>query len=445
MNDAWDPMDELEPLDDASLGLLASYREAEGPSADAEARMLAGLRARIASEAFDGEPATAVQSDEAPRRNVDPTEAAKGRARTFAVAAVAFAAGVALTVSLDRGRNASQENPDDGAAAHVVERVVYRDGSTTTPQPVVPSVRPLGSAGAADASDAPSMVVEAEAPLPWPLSITEPAPTASEPTGALPSAVDEEPTAVESHSTAIDDGREPSESHRRTRERTADDSGPVQRRRTNQTTRTPRDGDGHGPLGAWAPSVSSSPSVPGVSSVARNPAVGGSPAPAMPSPSPSDPSTPPPSNSEPGDRGGDEPPPRDAEPPPEPSPDDPSDEPPPEDDPIEDEVPLEEACDEAFHACFADAESYCAWNIDGCDYAIEFCGIRHATCLGGEPQMPFPHPDEPQPHDCYFDYDMCMAEIDAMCMFEKTPEEECDLMWLHCEDMLTACETEEPW
>lgn len=443
MNDAWDPMDELEPLDDASLGLLASYREAEGPSADAEARMLAGLRARIASEAQGGEPATAVQSDEAPQRSVDPTEAARGRARTFAVAAIAFAAGVALTVSLDRGRSTSQESTDDGATRDVAERVVYRDGSPTkTPQPAVPSVRRLGNAGA---TDAPGAAVEAEAPLPWPLSITEPTPAASEPTDVQPSALDEdEPSGVESHSTAIEDGRGPSESNHHPRKRPAGDPGPLQRPRIGQTTRTPQDGAGQSPLGAWAPSVSSSPSVTGVSSVARNPAVGGSPAPAVPSPSPSDPSTPPPSNSEPSDGGGTEPPPRDAEPSPEPAPDDPSDEPPPEDEPIEDEVPLEEACDEAFDACVADAGTYCEWNIDGCDYVHEFCGSRYAACMGDETHLPFPHPDEPQPHDCYFDYDMCMAEIDAMCMFDKTPQEECDMMWLHCEEVLTACETD-PW
>ena len=113
---------------------------------------------------------------------------------------------------------------------------------------------------------------------------------------------------------------------------------------------------------------------------------------------------------------------------------------------MEDDVPLEEACDETFQACMADAESYCTWNMDGCTYAFEFCGLRHDTCLGYEPpQMPFPHPDEPEPHDCYIDYDVCMAGIDAMCMFDKTPQEECDAMWLHCEEMLTLCEGEEPW
>lgn len=433
MSDAWDSLDELEPLDDASLGLLASYREAKGPSADAEARMLAGLRARIVSEALDPEPANTTPSAEVPTQHVD---TAQGRVRTLAVAVLAFAAGVALTVSLDRGQSPSKDDPEGGAAPRVVERVIYRNGARSeAPRPNDPFVRTLGSDDAADGSNAPGRVVEADAPLPWPLSMTQPVSAEPEPNDRMPSAVDEaDPAPVTPRSTTIEDGRDHAEP--RPQERGADDSSPLHRPRPGQAARAP--GHGPGPLGASAPSVTPSPSVAGVSSVARNPAVGGSPAPAGPPRSPSEPSTAPHS-----DGGGDEPPPRDAEPasdrsgePP------PGDEPPPEDEPVEDELPLEEACEEALQACYADAGTYCAWNIDGCEYAFEFCNIRYNACRGDTPS---PSPDDPAPFDCGAAYDMCTAEINAMCEFEEIPQDECAMMWVQCEDEFTGCENEDPW
>ncbi|MBV1857230.1 MAG: hypothetical protein KUG77_02380, partial [Nannocystaceae bacterium] len=96
MNDAWDPLEELEPLDNQLLGLLTAYRDTQGPSQDAEARMLAGLRARVEAEDARSRATTATAAP-----NVTATdERSSFNTRTFAIAAIAFAAGVALTVSL---------------------------------------------------------------------------------------------------------------------------------------------------------------------------------------------------------------------------------------------------------------------------------------------------------------------------------------------------------
>lgn len=444
MNDAWDPMDELEPLDGASLGLLASFRDAQGPSADAEARMLAGLRARIDAESSADDSAAAATLDDAPAQEA---HAARGNVRTLAVAAVAFAAGVVLTVSLERGRQTTGDA--EGASPSVVERIVYRDGPShagaEAQQPHVPTVHLRGGAESPQ-----SAAVDADNPAPpWVRTLTEPASAEREPTGDGPRAVDEaEPTTAESHSTAIDEPRSASDPRRPNRERPRENamspSAPPTGR-TGHPAPPPR-------AGAWAPSITPTPSMGGVSSVARNPALGGASPQRPPIPAPSNPSNPAP-NQDASPDGGTPPAPGNDEPSPEPAPSEPDqpddlpDDDLPDDEP-EDEVSLEELCEEEFQACSADADAYCAWNMEGCGYAFEFCNIRHESCLGYEPQIPFPHPDEPDPHDpydCYADYEVCIAETAAMCEFEKAPEEECDVMWWQCEEMLTTCEGGSPW
>ncbi len=431
MNEGWDP---VEPLDDTSLGLLAAFREAEGPSADAEARMLAGLRARIEADQHPDDPATAVSAEPAPK-----AAAPRGNVRTLAVAAVAFAAGVALTLTLASPHGGATEGT--GTAERDASPIARRHGphaqdhdrGIPTHDPtsaVVESFMPM------------DVVAQAEAELPWPLT-AEIAELASPPREDSPDEDDEDalPQSVEIPN-AVDDDDTPRETARRRPTALGSDDDAYASRPSRQSPSGADDPERRGSgVGAWAPSLTPSPSGAGIGSAARNPAVGGSSAPGTPAA---------PGNPDSGNDGSSsEPPPQD-DAPKDPPPDDTDHEEPEEDDPPqeeeEDETSPEEQCDAELQACMADAQAYCEWNHEGCWYVEDFCMTRVDACLSGDPGMPYPEhpPEEPQPYDCYEEHDMCVMETEAMCMMDKLPPEVCDDMYMQCDEILNACEEQPP-
>ena len=442
----WDSMDELEPLDDTSLGLLASYREARGPSEAAEARMLAGLRARIAAET-EPEPAKAVSPEVSPSSTASRTgTGTEGRARTIAIAAVAFAAGVALTLSLSGRRESASTSADPDSMA--------RGGHAMQPSGA-PSER--GHQAPRPGLDAAHTPVEGGGPegaRSWPLSVADLA-TISDPEDddrddhvddddGMPQTVELPPNALDADDTDEDDDVAATA---RRRGVLSPDEDPLAGRGTSHRGSDPRGsslgGGGSSAVGAWAPSLTPSPTTSGIGSAARNPAVGGS-APSKGGTTPSsgqgnnEGTTP--SDGAPRDDApaGEPPPPSDEPPPPE---DPPPEEEPRDDEPGDDEVPLEEQCDAEHEACVADAAAYCGWNPDGCPFVLDFCHERLMSCMGGDPFMPDPpDPPEPEPYDCYQDYDMCMMDVESICILEKAPPEACEDMYMQCDEMLMSCE-----
>lgn len=444
MNDAWDPIEDLEPLDHDSLGLLAAYRDAAGPSEDAEARMLAGLRSRLSTEPSADAPAPAVSGETgaAPRE-----PSTSSNARTFAIAAVAFAAGVALTVSLGRpgepqdSRAAASRDADQHAGQNAGE-VATRD-SAGLPGPHRPDSYAPGS-------DFPSTsgTVEPMAERSWPLSVadlTKPQELQPglEPALHGPNEIDPEdgPAPLGAGPTRQGEGNDdPS----RPRGRSADDGfggttdGATASRSPLRGGADPSaSGRGTAIQGAWAPSVSGAPAGAGIGSAARNPAVAG-PSPTAPSSGSSNAGGESPSDKAPSD-----PPPADEPPPPdEPEPEE-------ENDP-EDDQSLDERCAEEFDACSADADTFCESGYPGCESVHEFCFMRSMMCLDEDNGFPHPEypPEEPEPDDCDMDYSICMMEADAVCMLEKMVPEECEQMIWHCDEMMAMCYGEpppEPW
>lgn len=420
MNDAWDPADDVEPLDDASLGLLSSFREASGPSEEAEARMLAGLRARIAAE-----PAAAVPAEPVEER---PTHDASNL-RTIAIAAVAFAAGVALTTVLPRPAAPPHSGDVSPTAA-------------ATPRPTPAPVRGQRPPATGHSSPSPHFEegiayphpgVVAESPaLAWPLANadlqvpqTHSSPsTHPQPSTSIPSAAQHGPS----------EGPAPTASEGQ-RGATRSPSGGTSPSNRGTASRGPlRPGRGPSPAGrpapgaspgAWAPSLPSAPSAAGVGAAARNPAVGSNSA--NPAPPPPDHNNPPPKDGQP--------PSADNEPEPEPKPD-------PEEPPTEEESP-EERCAEELDACLSDANEYCETSHEDCWPVFDFCQMRAEACGGGElpPPPPFPGPpEEPEPWECADDYDLCIVETDALCMLEKLPPLECSYVQWECDYSFAMCE-----
>ncbi|MGH1342063.1 MAG: hypothetical protein ACRBN8_10955 [Nannocystales bacterium] len=451
MNDAWDPTEDLEPLDDDSQSLLASYRDASGPSEDAQARMLAGLRARVRAEDSANKPTIAAPAEgpTAPRER-----RVSSNTRTFSVAAIAFAAGVALTVSLGGPRGPQQSDPIHSGGA---EQVVRHEATDLGPARTE-TFEPAGHASAAPLS-VPN-VVEPMADRPWPLSVADLAkPYATVPDGQrAPQAVDEvQPArAPTPRAVALGVDGEGSDDTSPAAGRSGADDGPQRNDRWEgaAASRDPLQGSpgpsstGRGTAirGAWAPSVNSAPGGAGVGSAARNPAVA-DPSPAVPDSGPS-----------PSDTGADG------------SSETPSDEPPPADDPPhsdeaeeesedeqgEDEPPLEEFCSDEYAACMADAERFCQAYDPACIEVFEFCDMRNMLCMGEEdgfppPESPLPDPDhdaDPDPEECEVLFGMCEMEADAFCEEDEMLHEDCEHMHWMCEDERAMCYGEpppEPW
>lgn len=428
MNDAWDPIEDLEPLDDNSLGLLAAYHDAAGPSADAEARMLAGLRARLATESNVDDPATAVP----PEAGVAPREQdASSNARTLAIAAVAFAAGVALTVSLSR-----PSVPQDPQTTSNGDAITRHDVAGLPGRVRPESFVPRGGSASSDPSVARGM--ESMPQRSWPLSIVD---------MAKPQSIVEIEPAERSIPRIAEPTRadESDEGESAAAPRQDADDGPRDRMEGATTSRDPLRGTPDPPVpgtpgatrGAWAPSVSGLPAGEGIGSAARNPAVAG-PAPTAPTADSG--------ASNAGGNGSSDPP--SDEPPP-------VDEPPPSDEPTEDEPepedepPRGDLCSEELDACLADADAFCE-SYPGCETVHDFCFMRNMTCLGGEHEFPHPDdgPDEPEPDDCDTDYSICMMEAEGICVLEKLGHEECEQWFGQCDEMMAMCYGEpppEPW
>lgn len=430
MNDAWDPIEDLEPLDDNSLGLLAAYHDAAGPSADAEARMLAGLRARLATESNVDDPATAVP----PEAAVAPREQdASSNARTLAIAAVAFAAGVALTVSLSR-----PSVPQDLQTTSNGDAITRHDAAGLPGRVRPESFVPRGGSASSDPSVARGM--ESMPQRSWPLSIVD---------MAKPQSIVEIEPAERSIPRIAEPTRadESDEGESAAPPRQDADDGPRNRMEGATASRDPLRGTPDPAVpstqgasrGAWAPSVSGAPAGAGIGSAARNPAVGG-PAPAAPT-----------AGSGASNAGGD----GSSETPPEETP---SPEPEPEDEPEnepEDEQPPEEICFEELDACMADANIFCDYGYPGCDTAYHFCEMRSSLCLDGDGGVPDPgyppdepDPDGPDPDDCETDYELCVLGVDTVCIPEHLPPEECENMMFQCDEEQMMCYGEpppEPW
>lgn len=438
MNDAWDPIEDLEPLDRDSLGLLASYRDAAGPSEDAEARMLAGLRARLGQESDAEDPATAVPPNSAasPLEHQTPSNA-----RTLAIAAIAFAAGVALTVSL---RPSPAPQGPVATSNRGRDPIAQRDAARL-PGPVSPEAAPH-RAGSTSAPDSVASGVAPSVERSWPLSfadLTTPQTVQPdlreveevEPMPGRPS-LNVEPSAAEQP------GEETSPAPRRH----ADD-GPTEASGSDGTAAPDplrsgsadpsAAGSGSASRSAWAPSVSGTPSGASVGSAARNPAVAGA-SPSAPNPGQSSSNT--------GGEGPSEPP--AGEPPasdePRPS-DEPDPDPDPSDEDEQDEEPeLEEVCAGHLDDCLADAQLYCEYGYEGCPFVTEFCYTRAATCLGEDGAFPEPYEPEPEPIECDVEYDLCLMDTEAMCTLDKLPPQECEDMYWMCEDILASCHGEPP-
>lgn len=434
MNDAWDPIEDLEPLDDTSLGLLASYRDAAGPCEDAEARMLAGLRARLSTEGGVDVPATAVP----PETTAVPAEQnTSSNARSFAVAAIAFAAGVALTVSLGHPKA-----PDESLSASNgdAEQLVHRDAAGASGRLHPETYVPQRGAGSSDLS-VPGRT-EPVAGRSWPLSFADlanPQLQQVEPVEGstrqlveprVPEGPNENicPPPPRPSSDDVPRGSDPAKG-------TTTSHGPFRGAPDPAVT-----GRGTAIQGAWAPSVSGTPAGAGIDSAARDPAVAG--------PSPTAPNADAGSSNAGGDGSSDTP---SDEPPP-------ADEPPPSDEPDEpdepdQERPLEEVCSEQLDACLADADAYCAADYPGCDPVRDFCFMRSMTCLdedGGSPYPGYPGSptDGPKPENCDTDYDICVMETDTMCMLEKLGPDDCEQLFWYCDELMAMCYGEpppEPW
>ena len=417
MNDAWDPTEDLEPLDDASLGLLSAFRDASGPDDDAQARMLAGLRARIdAEDDAAAEPATAVPTAAEPR-------ATTSRRRTAAVAVLAFAAGVALTLALPSSPQPQSSTVAQAPRERAPRVATAAPGTTAMPSP---SQRPLDQALAPPAAE-----------LSWPLADVDL----------------QEPAVAD---LLADTPRPPSESQRsevqpspRDPQQDPQPNEPGARRGAGTSaTRSPsaplQPGNGARPSGApqrpgaWAPTLPSGASPANIGAAARNPALGSNPSQRT-SPSQTTPSTSPdrsqPSNDQ-------------TEPS---SPNDKSDKEPPDEQPDEqpeDEQPDdEEVCADQHEACVADADEYCGESSEGCLPIYDFCEARALKCLGEVlPPSPFPDdpydedPEEHEPDDCHHYYDMCITEAETICILEKVPPHECDFLRWDCEDMFAECQ-----
>lgn len=446
MNDVWDAAN-AEPLDDTSLGLLAAFREEQGPSEEAQARMLAGLRSRVAAEPTpeDVAPAPATTPKAVP---VDTTASTSSNTRTVVIAAVAFAAGVMLTVGLgDRARPQS--------APPTADRVAQ--------QHTAPAAR-LGAPAPLTQTPNTELLSTDAAPA-WPLSMADlQAPAADPsmgPTKEKPpeGPVHEAPNALTSEvegrsEEAPEPDTEPAtHGTRRSGALNPDDDALAQRNSTRtRDGQNPTRGNGAGvrgsATGAWAPSLSPTTSVTGIGAAARNAAVGGSSPATAPGPARSGSSNGG-DNASPGgdananDGAGDGP--SD-----DPAQGDPaSDEPEqgePDDEGEEDAPSPEEQCATEFDACMNDAHEYCEFDPEACESLFDFCGHRDAICLGEPPPPPmWPDPDEPPHDDCDMQYDICLMEADTYCAYEKIQPEECDDLYFACDAMLGECHGAPPY
>ncbi|MEM6290066.1 MAG: hypothetical protein AAGA54_02340 [Myxococcota bacterium] len=430
-------------LDTGERALLDEFRDARGPTEEAEARMLAGLRARLEADALaDGAPThehPAVTA--APQLHRPPTASS----RTTFVAIAAFAAGVALTLAV--GRDASDgPEPASERPTSLVQATDTAAPPATTPHPeTVAPTRP----GSAPQAPAPA-VEDGAGPVD-----PEPAPSRSR------SADDDAPeeTTAMAERAGAQQGRGDEQDEDPGNDRLA---AATTARDPRSAALGPRGTAAHPPAKAgttWSTAPAGVPSSGGTfgrsfGPVEVGPSVGfgGSQAQSTPTPSGTPDSNPPDTepaspSSGPEEPAGDdgpspepEPEPDDEEP--EPEPDD--EEPEPDDEGDPDEHP-ELVCNETHQACIESALYYCKANPEACPHYMEFCDLDFEVCLGHDPIGPIDEPyQEPQ---CEEAFEHCMLEYDMLCGpgFEDgaTPEE-CDMFHWSCESMYSECMGEEP-
>ncbi len=436
-------------LEGSEIALLDLYRDASGPSADDEERMFARLRATIEVEAelTGPEPLAEDVYERAPRKD----RSRMGSVTTAVVGAVAFAAGIALTLGLRPATDApaGSGTQTTTAAVHPGEHdedVSPGDPPTSCEPRIVERPVYVPAEGEFEPDH------DAAAPLRGPRMQSPTPPPEGRVAGRISSA----------------DGSDwLADDHVNRRRRTTNPSGVERPRRgmgRGGNTRPRRHDRGRtwrpyvpGPSASGLPSggPSAPPSIDmgghGTTSATNGGGQAGT-NDASPNPSgrsgsggsdnsgPSDDSAPPPA---PGDASPSD------DPGPEPASEDPpdgqptNDEPSPEDPPADDDASAPELfCEEQLTTCHESQFAYCEWNPEACHFYPEFCDFNFEQCMTGGPQYP---PDEPlAPETCEQDYESCMSELDDLCIDDQIPADECNVHQWHCETMLADCMGDEP-
>ncbi len=232
--------------------------------------MLSGLRARIAAETSADDPAAAVAPRPAPEVSEAPrAQASNGNVRTIVVASIAFAAGVALTLSLaSPGTSGPSEDSTLGRADQVASH--SRTGQPLR-QPPLPSPPGPGPS----ALTVPTQAQPQAPALAWPLSMAEL--SAAERNGQTRDEQEPGYRSIESSPSDPDgDGPAPKQSSAVI----SPDDDPIADREPTRRRGTGPSGTDPGPrgsaTGAWTPSLTPpSAAGSGIGAAARNPAVGG--------------------------------------------------------------------------------------------------------------------------------------------------------------------------
>lgn len=406
-------MDELmsvpDELEADEVALLERFADLEGPSVDAEDRMLAAIEAAIEAEHQLAD-ADDLELSASPR----PAEDGSRTWTSVAIAVTAFAAGALLTCGLQGEALRAMEQQHAPSVSEMLA-----DDDTESQMVTSPSI----------SNECEPTVVEKKIyiPVPIPASAGDNPPQGDdhdhysvEPTqpndsGAVFGAVSDPstpgtPTSA-AGSTSIEGttwvARRPGASSSGGRSRSG---------RTAPRSRG-RSAVG-GSSGGWSPTAGASPSPAGTGTGASPSHQPG----AQPGPNPSPPK---PGGSKPGEPGPDQPPPDPEQPPP--SPDDPPDAPgpndpphdpdgPPDDEPYPDEEPQPEndgyeQCDIEFDACLEDSMLICETEPHICGEVSDECFVQHDACLFGEVGEPFPEED----WICEEDHSGCLEAADMIC------------------------------
>lgn len=114
----------------------------------------------------------------------------------------------------------------------------------------------------------------------------------------------------------------------------------------------------------------------------------------------------------------------------------------------EDEEHEEEGmeCEGDHFACTEAAMGHCEVNPEGCDYYLQFCDMNLDTCLGNEPQPPQEEPEPPEDQEeheamCEEHLSDCLAEAEIICQQEPV---NCENIYWECEFLYADCMGIEP-
>lgn len=428
MDDLMSVPDELDARESA---LLERFADLQGPSLEAEERMLAAIEAAIEAES---EPADGSAREASPQPAPHRGEDGSRTWTSVAIAVTAFAAGALLTCGLQ------------GEALRALE---HGQAPSVSPMLADDDVESQEVPQSGGSSECEPKVIEKKIYVPVPAT----AESAEEPSAPRdedpePAPADGVPSGSSAVFGAVQDHDQPSAPARRS----ASSSSTVVSAawvpsRTSSSSKSSRGGPGSTPRSrrgtgigggssGWSPtSGTPTPGGPGGSAAPRTPA----------GPEPgSDPGQPAPSDNKPPQPQPD-PPSADPESPPPPGPDDPPNTPrdpddppgpedPPEDEPSqEDESPDEdwfEECDLQFEACIEHSMLVCETDPEFCGEISDACFYEHEACIFQDPEP------APQDWECEEQNIACFEAADMVCAEDPV---HCEEFYLGCDHEFEAC------